>query len=252
MSGWGTLHAFLGYDYLASRYSLDAAIYVFVENDLGDNALEVQGMRSRRLSPKAFATLSPFPPGYQVVMKSSGDQLGLPFRIGKTVQQNLLLGRLVWTRIALLRRSGVVLRAREADRQMTTRAGGVPDQNDVPSSWPEGYADRARALGNRILADWATQAKRDGRDLFVLYVPRGELQLLDAEAAADTWHAWLIETCKRLEIPLIDPSDALRRRLGSGDAVYDDHFSPAGHEVVADVLSDRLEDWIREAGPPRR
>jgi hypothetical protein len=252
MSGWGTLHAFLAFEHLAPRYALDAAVYVFVENDLGDNALEVQGVRSRRLSPKVFAILSPLAPGYELVMKSAGEQLGLPFEIGKWIQQNLLLGRLIWNRTALLLRSGVALRAKESERQMATRAGAVPDQNDLPSTWPPAYAERAKALGARILRDWAERSRREGRELFVLYVPRGEQQLLDPAIAADTWLPWLRTTTEALGIPLIDPSNALRRRLESGDAVYDDHFSPTGHEVITEVLSDRLEGWMRAEASPSR
>ena len=248
MSGWGTLHSFLAFDRLAERYALDAAVYVFVENDLGDNALEVQGVRAFRISPKVFATLSPLPPGYELVLSNPPEQLGLAVHLSKWFQERLMLARLVWSRASLLAAAGVALRSDEADRQMATRAGEVPNQNDLPSSWPAPYAERAKALGERILRDWRDRAQREGRELFVLYVPRGEDQLRDAAAAADSWRPWLEATTRELDIPLIDPSDALKRRLEVGDAVYDDHWSPAGHEVVAEVLAARLDAWLRAEG----
>ena len=251
MSGWGTLHSFLAFEQFEPRYQLDAAVYVFVENDLGDNSVEVQGRGSFRLSPKVFATLSPLPPHYELVLRNPPDQLGAGFRVSKWFQENLLLARLVWNRAGLLIASGIAVRSDEAQQQMMTRTRGVPNQNDLPSTWPAPYAGRAKALGERILGDWRNRARAAGCDLFVLYVPRGEDQLRGGVTAHDTWKPWLEATTRKLDIPLIDPSDALRQRLESGDAVYDDHWSPAGHEVVARVLADRLGEWLRESGSRR-
>ena len=155
---------------------------------------------------------------------------------------------LIWSRASLLAQLGVAVSGNEAEQQMATRAGEVPNQNDLPSTWPAPYAERAMALGKRILRHWRDRARHDGCELMVLYVPRGEAQLLDPAAAADTWRPWLEATTRELGIPLIDPSDALRQRLGKGDAVYDDHWSPAGHEAVAEVLATRLEDRLHKRG----
>jgi hypothetical protein len=247
MSGWGTLHAFRAFEVLADAYDLDAAVYVFVENDLGDNALEIQGVRAFRLSPKVYATLSPLPPGYQLVLSNPLERTGPFYQLSKWLQERLLLGRLVWSRASLLLAQGVALRSDEADRQMATRAGEVPNQNDLPSTWPAPYAERAKSLGERILGHWRDRARDAGRVLFVLYVPRGEEQLRDARAAADSWRPWLVETTRRLGIPLIDPSDALARRLATGETMYDDHWSPAGHRVIAEALAERLAGWLDDS-----
>jgi hypothetical protein len=196
--------------------------------------------------------LSPLPPGYEIVLKNPTEQLGVGYRAAKWIQERLLLGRLVWSRASLLAAVGVAFSSNESDRQMATRAGDVPNQNDLPSTWPAPYAERAKALGERILTDWRDRASRGGDDLFVLYVPRGEDQLRDPAAEADSWHPWLLATTNRLELPLIDPTEALQRRLAAGDAVYDDHWSPAGHEVIAEVLAARLEEWLRKGGRPIR
>ena len=128
-------------------------------------------------------------------------------------------------------------------------AGTIPNQNDLPSSWPSAYFQEARDLTRRILADWHQESRRAGRRLAVLYVPRGEAQLRGELAPEDTWKPTLVEACEALSIPMIDPSAALRARMAAGDPVYGDHWTPAGHEEVARVLS----DWLhRELGPPPR
>jgi hypothetical protein len=242
VSGWGTLHASLAWRVMAPRYDLDAAVYLFVENDPGDNDLEVQGLRTRRLSPKTYATLSPFPPGYELVLLNPPEQLGAGWRFAKWCQQRLVLARLLWSRATLLAQSRHRGERSDAqNREMATRARGVPDQNDLPASWPPAQRERSRELAHRILRDWASRARSEGRPLFVLYVPRGEAQLRGEIPLSDTWKPWLEAATRELGVPLLDPSDALRRRMNAGDPVYDDHWSPAGHEVVAGELARELE-----------
>ena len=74
----------------------------------------------------------------------------------------------------------------------------------------------------------------------MLYVPRSEDQLRGAIAPDQTWKPWLERTCAELGIPLIDPSDALRATLAGGVPVYDDHWTPAGHAVIDQVLEQAL------------
>jgi hypothetical protein len=243
MSGWGTLQAFLAYKRFAQRYDLDAAGYLFVENDLGDNALEIQGQTRVGLSPQVYATLSPFDPGYSLVLRNPPEALPGWVRIGKAIQERTMIGRLAWSRVHLLIGQGVALRAKQADIEMATRAGRVPSQNDLPSTWPAPYSQRARELGRRILADWARLAKRERRHLFVVYVPRGEASLR-ANGAEDSWRLWLVQTTRELGLPLVDLSEPLSRELTAGERVYEDHWTAAGHEVVGHTIEQYLEDRL--------
>ena len=45
-------------------------------------------------------------------------------------------------------------------------------------------------------------------------------------------------------MPLLDPTEALRSRQAAGEAVYADHWSLAGHAVIADVLTKWLQDYV--------
>ena len=57
------------------------------------------------------------------------------------------------------------------------------------------------------------------------------------------WHA-AAKFLRQLSIPLLDPSSALAARLAAGDPVYRDHWTPAGHEVIAAELSAYLERML--------
>ena len=53
LSGWGTLQAFRAFQVMAPRYDLDLAVYVFVENDPGDNAAALSGTATTPSMPYA-------------------------------------------------------------------------------------------------------------------------------------------------------------------------------------------------------
>jgi hypothetical protein len=246
MSGWGTLHSFLAYESKAGLYDVDTCVYVFFENDPGDNMYDVKGARASS-SNMVFAKLSPHPPGFELVRRIPFEEQGGALGVAKRVQQRSVLARMLWSRGSLLIGRGPAVHADPHGTEMAARAGRVPDQNDLPSTWPVPLRERAEELGRRILSAWRDRARRDGRGLIVLYVPRGEAQLRGEFAPADTWRPWLLSATRDLGIPLIDPSDALERRLEDGDRVYDDHWAPAGHEVIADVLEQFLANELRVA-----
>ncbi len=62
ISGRGTVHSYASYEIYTSRYDLDVVVYVFVENDLGDNALFLQRARTDRRDIRPYAVLSDAPP----------------------------------------------------------------------------------------------------------------------------------------------------------------------------------------------
>jgi hypothetical protein len=246
ISGWGTLHARNAYRVMAPRYDLDVAVYLFVENDLGDNDFLIQRTRGG-LTPKAFATLADEAPGYVLEWNRPPGQSSPWYRVGKAFQDRLLTVQVLWSRIVLLLSEGVAWSARDDARSMTARAHAVPDQTDLPSTWPVRYSEHAKELGRRILADWSATARRDGREFFILYVPRGEPQLTGELPISDTWLPWLRAVTSELGILLVDPSQPLADRLATGDHVYDDHWTPAGHEVVATVLEHALAGVLENA-----
>jgi len=250
LSGWGTLQALRAYEVFARRYELDVAVYVFVENDPGDNALALSAHRHDAAMP--YAELTDEPPGYRV-REARPPSRSLLFRAAKALQARSLLAQVAWVRWRLLRQEGMRPRARDEEREMRARApkakGARPDPNDLPSSWPEAERAQALELTARILADWARRADAEGRRLAVLYVPRGHDALRGVLAAEDTWLPWLEATCRRLGLPLLDPRAALAARLAEGEAVYRDHLTRAGHEALARYLAEALPPLLDAAAP---
>lgn len=128
-------------------------------------------------------------------------------------------------------------------------ASALPNPNDPAATWPPEIAARARHVGARVLADFAGAAQENRAHFAVLYVPRGEDQLSGEVPRAHTFAPWLFETCALLALHCIDPSAALAEARRAGEPMYDDHWSPAGHAVIASVLRQSLAEAVRrEAG----
>jgi hypothetical protein len=237
ISGWGTLHAKRAFLVYGERYDLDVAVYVFVENDLGDQMWTLSARRESAGSTKPFLETSDEAPGYRLRSVATGARTPFWFDAAKLLQRYSLLAHALQNRLALLRQAGVQVRPDAGDAEMSARAGSLPDANDLPGSWPRAYAEEAMRLGEIVLREWRDAAAARAQRLVVLYVPRGHEQLSGTLPLAANWLPWLERTCAALELPLIDPSDALAARLAGGEAVYSDHFSAAGHEVIADELA---------------
>lgn len=243
VSGWGGVHALRAFEVFGPRYDLDVAVYAFVENDPGDQSYELAAARGLGAS-MPFAEPSDDDAGYRLRWTVEPDAAPWWFGAAKWVQRRSLLAHLVRDRFVVLRQAGVRVRAAEGDRDMTRRADGIPDPNDLPGSWPEPVRERTLRLAELVLADWKRTTERYGTRLLVLYVPRGEPQLRGEIRREDTWLPWLEEATARLGIPLLDPSQALRTRLDAGASVYSDHWTPDGNAVLARFLADRLQEFL--------
>jgi hypothetical protein len=244
ISGWGTLHATLAHDLYGDRYDMDVVIYAFFGNDPGDQ-IEPIAMRVDTQS-KPFGELTEDGPGYRIRPMPIPAERPLWFRIAKWFQAHVYTAQVVRDRAVALRNFGIRTRA---DREMASSPAAtddrVPTVFELPATWGGDWAQQAADLGELILADFAARARARDRHFAVFYIPRGEDQLAGRERVEDSWKPWLQETCHRLGVPFIDPSDALRARMAT-EPVYEDHWTPAGHEVVAAVLADYLEPVLEE------
>jgi hypothetical protein len=230
ISGWGTLHSLAAYRVFGRRYDLDYVVYVFVTNDPGDQH-EISRSRGN-----TWATLADAPPGFVTHTVETSDTL--LDRASAFAQRHLILARVIrvqwrnlWAKAAAL-------------------GGSAPqaatfDQNSDPSTWPPDVLAEAKLLTRLVLAEFRDEVARDGRQFAVLYVPRGDKDLQGGIAPEDDWWPWLSTTCAELDIRILNPRDPLRRQSAAGVPMYDDHWSPAAHGLIASFLAGELGQQMR-------
>ncbi len=80
-----------------------------------------------------------------------------------------------------------------------------------------------------------------GRRFAILYVPV-HAQLKGTLNEAQTWKPSLLRYAEERGVQLLDPTAAFLEKIAGDIAMYDDHWTPAGHEVVADLLA----KWLAE------
>jgi hypothetical protein len=190
--------------------------------------------------------LSDNPDGFEIRWPIDPNGISATYRLGKWLQDRSLFAKLLVSRIQLLRGEGIALNTEGAasrDRASTKSTRSL-NENDLPSDWPPAVLQEAQLLTRRILARFAAAVRDDGREFFVLYVPRGNDEVDGNLPLADRWLPWLRETTAALGITLLDPTSALAARQTTGTPTYDDHWSPAGHEVIANYLADSLCDRL--------
>jgi len=233
ISGFSTLQSYLTCQKWLRELDLDLVVYIFCENDLGDQIKEI---KRHSLLPYAV----PEGDGFRVEwFFRKGDRSKLAVynhTIRFLASRSILLGTLV-QRIRLLMRYGVKVKTNEAERLMATKADGlgVPDPNDLPSTWPATWREQAETLGEAVIRKWAREVCVHSRRFAVMYVPRaGELE--KAADKQDSWKFWLESLCRKERIPWIDPSPELIAMAEGGTTIFSDHFSKEGHLAFAEAF----------------
>jgi hypothetical protein len=228
ISGWGTLHALLAYRVMGRRYDLDEVVYLFVGNDPGDNSYRVKPDQeaSAELSDEGIGgfTLRTAPPR-RTAARWARDSL----------ERTSLLARIVRVRMTVHRAVNQQRRTRTAPPEAQ-----AVNQNDRPSTWPPTMLAEAKTLTRRILTQFRDEVVRDGRRFAVLYVPRGPKELKGQLRPQDSWLPWLSQTCAELGIPLWNPHGLLSARQRAGTVIYNDHWTPEAHQLMASFIADQL------------
>ena len=235
VSGYGTYQSYLESRRWADSLGLDAVYYVFCENDVGDNLPAIK--RSGEIA-------------YPVLVGDSlagdfsfrdryGYKNGMLHRAWQYCKSRSLVCGALQTRLMLLRRGGVKLKATAADRKMlgVTPKGAVPKTTDVPSSWPDSIRTRALEVTERVIVQWKKEVEAAGREFGIIYIPRHDEVIKRAEAQ-DSWVVWLFDLCARHDIDVIDPSARFAAELEGGTEMFYDHLTRAGHRALADAFVD--------------
>jgi hypothetical protein len=220
---------------MGPRYDLDYVVYLFVENDPGDHYAKMQ----RRSEPTA--ELSDDSVGF--IVKNPEPKTAVE-RAEEIAEEHLMLVRLIRARLELLR-----MQRNERRDDAAPDQSKAPDPNDFPSTWPPAMLAEAQLLTRRILLQFRNEVVRDRRRFAVLYVPAGDRELEGTLPPSDSWFPWLSQTCADLGICLLDPCRLLSERHAAGTKIYDDHWTPAAHELMASFIANYLANDLAATQP---
>ena len=235
ISGWGTLHSLMAYQQFGARYDLDVVVYVFVKNDPGDNLATIEHDRIGRVTTMPAARLADNADGFSVQVHRPDLADTQELSLWRQLERHSHLARATrgtfqWLSAAAAREQPVTVEGRR-----------IPNENDLPTTWPAEILAEAKELTRRVLKRFRDQVEDDGRQFVVLYVPSGNMEITGRYSAQERWWPWFSEICNELEIELIAATPELARHHTRGVPMYGDHWNPAGHAVIADLMG----DWVR-------
>jgi hypothetical protein len=236
ISGRSTLQSYLECHQWMARCDLDVVVYVFVENDPGDNIPRMRGSDEVPLAALAgdsFTVDDSFNQRYR--HKTTWWHRAMQRIKAKSLVVSTLEGRL-----KLLKRYGIKRAVTEADRAGGAQGGGV---TMVPSAWPQELVEDAWTLVERILDRWTGEVASQGRAFVILRVPREEV-IAEPLAGQDSWAPRLHDYCARRAIPLVDPTPLFVPRIAAGESIYYDHFTPLGNRVFGEAF---VGYWLARA-----
>ncbi len=238
ITGRSTVQSYLECEQWMQKADLDVVVYVFVENDPGDNILRMRGS-----DEVPFAVLS----GDSFVVDDSfnvryAHKTTWWHRAMQRIKAHSLVVSTVEGRLKLLKRHGIKSTVTPADRAGGAQGGGTPM---VPSTWPPELVDEGWTVVERVLDRWRRDVAAQKRAFVVMRVPREEVVAVPL-AEQDSWAPRLTDYCARNGVPLVDPTPLFAPRMAAGDKVYYDHFTALGHRLFADAF---VSYWLARNEP---
>ncbi len=216
VSGFSTYQSFLTCDKWMEYFDLDIIVYVFCENDLGDQIESI-----------AKSTRIPYPIiiNNQLAEDNSfrehgKTRLSLYYRFFNYLTAKSLVFATLSERMKLLSKHGIKMKVTDEDRL---------NPGTAPSVWTDSLRKEAADLENLVLLKWKNEVKRRQKKLIILYTPQ------DLETSArqqDSWKPWLENFCIENDIPFIDPTRNLLKMQQTDHDVFYDHYTRFGHIAV--------------------
>jgi hypothetical protein len=234
VSGFSTYQAYLTNIKWTDFFDIDIVVYVFFENDMGDQ------IRSIKKEPTF-----PYPllKDDQLIADNSFKEIGknktnLYFKIFDYLTANFLVFATIAERIKLLSEHGVKVKVDEKDRLMnsnkidSTSIIYPPNlgQTDNPLQWPDSLKNLAINLEKAVLLNWKNQLEKKQKKLVVLYTPKS---IKTPATEQNSWKPFLEKFCLENGIPFIDPTDELMVTQQKGNDVFYDHYTKFGHQAVS-------------------
>lgn len=227
--GYSTLQSYLNWKRWADFFDIDMAVYVFCENDLGDQMKDIN-----KSGTVPYAVLSEG--GFTIdnsFRESRKNRQRFYYKVGDFLTAHSLVAATISQRLKLLFRHGIKTRVTEEDRAMAA----LP--ND-PSVWSDSLKEYAKKLGEAVISKWRDEVKKRGKTFVVAYAPNS-LEV-DETDASGRWKPWLKEFCQSNHILFVDPCADFIRMNRRGFEVFFDHFTKYGHVAFSDSFARWFED----------
>ena len=231
VAGYSTDQELLLYRRIASTYNAPRVVVLFFDNDVWFNARDREHRAAKPLfvvtDGRLEATGQPVPPPDPQTVAAPAAGRPQPLRLVR-----------LWERFQVRAAPPSPGTIEPANELLLYRVAAPPE---VEKAW---------RLTEAILARFDTEARANGAELIVFYVPT--VAAVSEEAwqrtqrlygmAPDEWDIGLVEqrlreACARVGIALVSPTQEL------GEQHYypaDGHWNPAGHRAVAEILHRRL------------
>jgi hypothetical protein len=234
--GYSTLQSYLTSNKYTNFFDIDMVVYVFSENDLGDQIPEIKGVKN---IPFAKLVDGSFSIDYSFRKKTKYKN-SLLYKIGDYLSAHSLLITTLYQRITMLWKHGIKIRLTENEKMMATKPeqkteNHIPTSTDLPSTWPVKWKTYATKLDELIILKWKNDVESDSRQFVIFYIPRPREWMKPTELQ-DSWKPWLENLCKTHGITFIDPSESFLKAYEENKQLYDDHFAPDGHRAFADAF----------------
>ena len=187
-NGFSSFQSYLNSGRWSGFFDIDLIVYVFVENDLGDQIREINqaaGIPYPVLTDRGLQSDDSFRAKFSY-------KKTLAFRIYDYLSAHSLLLSTIIERGKLLMRYGIKIKATSQDKMMATTVKNKLKirSTDLPSSWPEALRIYAQDLGRAVILKWRNETVARQRKFAILYVPReGEFEKKTEDQ--DSWKAWL-------------------------------------------------------------
>lgn len=240
-SGLGTLHAYMTSNYYSEYYDLDMVVYVFVENDLGD---QIELIKKSSTMPYLEIKEGELHINNKAINSRLKDKSIKSKILSSFIYRESIFLQTMIRRFKMLKDYGIKIKLDKNDLTLSS-VGDIkktPNQNDLPSTWNQNYKDEAMDLGERMINKWYNECKLQNKKFVILYVPR-ESQYKKNIKEQDSWKFWLSNLCNDSEIDFIDPTSLFLKVDSSVEKIYDDHFSELGHTIFAQSFLDWFDNY---------
>ncbi len=247
INGFSTFQSYLNSERWVDFFNLDMIIYVFCENDIGDQIKSIKGedgIPYPLLIQDGFIIDTTF---YHIGKSKES----FHFKLVDYMTSHSLLAATIIGRLKLLFKYGIKTEMEESARMMSGSKNSslinkIPNQNDLPSLWPDSLKNHALNVESVVIRTWRDSIIKRNKVFAITYVPR-EKEISKDSSDQDTWKSWLESFCAEQDIIFIDPTQELLDMFGRGNEIYYDHFTKYGHIAFGDAFI----KWFKNNYSPR-